>query len=159
MPEDVLRAFIVEESTRIPLRGLAKLVKSSPETVRQFLEHPERNPHRKTLRKFAEYYLKKHPVGYVAEKRAPPFGTPEPLPLLKEVLPGGHDAARADVEKLVELAKRFPDEVPASADRLRQWLAKLLAAEYTGELPRVRPRQRPPPAPRRSSEGGGAGEG
>jgi hypothetical protein len=52
---------------------------------------------------------------------------------LSDVLPEGHARARAEIEKLMELAKRFPDEVPASADLLRGWLEKMIDAEYKGE--------------------------
>jgi len=141
VPESVLRAFVVREAENHSYREIAKRIKASHETVRQIVEDPRRLIQRRTRQKLGAYYLTKHPVGYVAEKRAP-YGTPEPLPPLKEVLPQGHEAARAEVEKLVELAKRFPDEAPASADGLRAWLEKLLAAEYTGEEPARRQRQR-----------------
>lgn len=141
VPESVLRAFVADEAVNHSYREIAKRLKASHETVRQIVEDPEREIQRRTRQKLGAYYLTKHPVGYVAEKRSP-YGTPEPLPPLKEVLPRGHEAARAEVEKLVELAKRFPDEAPASADRLRAWLEKLLAAEYTGVEPAKRQRQR-----------------
>jgi len=49
--------------------------------------------------------------------RLPPNRTPEFLPPLSEALSEGHAEARAEIGKIVELAKRYPDEVPASADR------------------------------------------
>ncbi len=135
IPLDVLRAWYREQS---PLRAItdaiAKLTgedEFSPQTIANFVRG-KGQPDYKTRRQLALYYLAKHPWGYVAEKGTP-YGTPKPLPLLSEMLPEGHAQARAEIEKLVELAKRFPDEVPASADRLRTWLQKMLDAEYTGE--------------------------
>lgn len=104
----------------------------SPQTIANFLAG-DNQPNRATTEQLALYYLSKNPWGYVAEK-GPPNGTPKPLPPLSETLASkDHAQARAEIEKLVELAKRFPDEVPASADRLRIWLEKMLDAEYTGE--------------------------
>lgn len=141
VPESVLRAFVLREAENHSYREIAKRLKASHETVRLIVEDPEHEIQRRTRQKLGVYYLTRHPVGYVAEKRAP-FGIPEPLPPLKEVLPPGYEAARAEVEKLVELARRFPDEAPASAERLRAWLEKLLAAEYIGVEPPKRQRQR-----------------
>jgi hypothetical protein len=134
VPVDVLRAWYREQrSLRTLAAAVAKLTgeKLVPETIRKFgisIGQPDRS----TIRPLALYYLAKHPWGYVAEKGTP-YGTPKPLPPLSKMLSEGHAEAKADVEKLVELAKRFPDEVPASADRLRAWLEKMLDAEYTGE--------------------------
>ncbi|HLL85515.1 MAG TPA: hypothetical protein VK420_22780 [Longimicrobium sp.] len=135
IPVDILRAWYREQS---PLRGIsaavAKLTGETPlaaETIRSFAADRVR-PNRKTRRQLALYYLAKNPWGYVAEKGTP-YGTPKPLPPLSKVLPAGHAAARAEIEKLVELAKRHPDEVPGSTDALRGWLEKMLDAEYTGE--------------------------
>jgi hypothetical protein len=121
-------AALLPDATRIPDGSEIKL---SPETIRKFalgIGQPEGS----TREALTRLYLKRHPRGYVAEKGTP-YGTPEPLPPLSETLSEGHAEARAEIEKLVELAKRHPDEVPASADRLRSWLQKMLDAEYTGE--------------------------
>lgn len=132
---DVLRAWYREQrSLRTVAAAVAELTgedELSPETIRNF-RRGRGKPDRSTRRPLALYYLAKHPWGYVAEK-GPPYGTPKPLPPLSEMLPEGHAEARAEIEKLVELAKRHPDEVPASADRLRSWLQKMLDAEYSGE--------------------------
>ncbi|MBD0320223.1 MAG: hypothetical protein ICV87_07815 [Gemmatimonadetes bacterium] len=103
----------------------------SHETIRKF-GAGKGKPDRRTTEALARYFIEKNPRGYVAEK-GPPYGTPKPLPPLSDMLPEGHAQARAEIEKLMELAKRFPDEVPASADRLRGWLEKMIDAEYTGE--------------------------
>ena len=132
---EVLREWVRE--TPATLRELAADIEAvrgsalAPETVRKF-GRGKGQPERSTIRAFALLYLQRHPWGYVAEKGTP-YGAPKPLPLLSEMLPPGHDEARAEIEKLMELAKRFPDEVPASADRLRSWLEKMIDAEYTGE--------------------------
>ncbi|HEX8675068.1 MAG TPA: hypothetical protein VF710_24425 [Longimicrobium sp.] len=132
---DVLRAWYREQN---PLRAVVAAVAAltgkkplSPQTIINFAAGTVQ-PDRATIRQLALYYLAKHPWGYVAEK-GPPYGTPKPLPPLSEMLPQGHAEARAELEKLVEFAKRHPDEVPASADRLWSWLQKMLDAEYTGE--------------------------
>ncbi len=135
IPLDVLRAWYLDQrSLRTIVAAVAELTgekKLAPETIRNFASNKVK-PDRATVRMLALYYLAKHPWGYVAEKGIP-YGTPKPLPPLSEMLPKGHDEARAEIEKLIELAKRFPDEVPASADLLRGWLEKMLDAEYTGE--------------------------
>jgi hypothetical protein len=132
---EVLRAWALDQpaSYREIVAGVEAVtgVGLAPETIRKFARGIGQ-PERSTIRALALFYLQKHPWGYVAEKGTP-YGTPKPLPLLSEMLPEGHAEARAEIEKLVELAKRFPDEVPASADRLRAWLETMLAAEYTGE--------------------------
>lgn len=135
VPVDVLRAWYREQrSLRKVAKAVAKVTgekKLSHETIRKFSVSLGKAK-RATIRPLAIYYLSKHPRGYVAEKGTPD-GTPKPLPPLSKTLSEGHAEARAEIEKLVELAKRFPDEVPASADRLRIWLEKMLEAEYTGE--------------------------
>lgn len=135
IPLDVLRAWYRDQH---PLRAITAAVAKltgekefSPQTITNFVGGTVQ-PDYNTRRQLALYYLEKHPWGYVAEKGAP-YGTRKPLPALSEMLPKGHAEARAEIEKLVELAKRFPDEVPASADSLRGWLETLLEAEYTGE--------------------------
>lgn len=136
VPPEVLRAWLKDQGDRLKWRGVASAVESAlgeklvHETIRKFA-HSRGEPSRTTRRILAQYYLARHPRGYVAEKR-PEYG-PRPVPPLSEALPEGLDAARADVEKLIDLAKRFPNEVPASAERLRAWLETMLAAEYTGE--------------------------
>jgi len=135
IPLDVLRAWYrAQHPLRAVTAAVAKLTgedEFSPQTISNFVRG-KGQPDYNTRRQLALYYLAKHPWGYVAEK-GPPYGTPKPLPPLSETLSQGHAEARAEIEKLVELAKRHPDEVPASADRLRNWLQKLLDAEYTGE--------------------------
>ncbi len=135
IPVEVLRAWARDHplSYREMVAGVAAVtgVDLAPETIRKFARGIGQ-PERSTIRALALFYLQKHPWGYVAEKGTP-YGTPKPLPLLSEMLPEGHAEARAEIEKLVELAKRFPDEVPASAERLRGWLQKMIDAEYTGE--------------------------
>ncbi len=155
VPDRILRPFIKEQSVRLTYRVLGKLLKVSPETLRQYVENPERQVHRATLAKFGAYYHKMHPMGYVAEKREP-YGEPQPLPLLREILPEGHAAARADIEKLIELGREHPDRAPASLEKLRKWLESLLEAEYTGEDPAKR--KRAPRVSRKRAEEDGAGE-
>jgi hypothetical protein len=135
--DPVLRPWLRDEAERTSLRKVCAAVKAasgielSPETIRKFVRQVG-DPDTSTRRGVAEYYLLRHPRGYVAEKR-PPYGTPHPLPPLSDVLPEGLDAARAELERLAELARRSPGEVPASTERLLEWLERMLEAEYTGE--------------------------
>ena len=135
IPLDVLRAWYREQSPRrATTAAVAELTgekKFSPQTITN-LVIGRGQPNYKTRKQLALYYLAKNPWGYVAEKGTP-YGTPKPLPPLSKALSEGHAEARAEIEKLVELAKRFPDEVPASVDQLRSWLETMLDAEYTGE--------------------------
>ncbi|HEX8450789.1 MAG TPA: hypothetical protein VF647_01765 [Longimicrobium sp.] len=143
VPDEVIREWVTQLADRIGFREVAALLPDatripdgseitlSPETIRKFAAGIGR-AERTTIVALRRLFLKRHPWGYVAEKGTP-YGTPKPLPLLSEMLSQGHAEARAEIEKLVELAKRHPDEVPASADRLRSWLQKMLDAEYTGE--------------------------
>jgi hypothetical protein len=144
VPDDVIRGYFAELQKDITQRGVAELVETSHETVRGFMEG-DRVTRSTTRRKYSKFYLDRHPGGYVAERKSSP-DDPEsaatvPLPQLKEVLrEPGLGMAEEEIERFVELAKRFPDEVPEFADRLKDWLKTFVAAEYLGTTP-----ERPPP--------------
>ncbi|HSU14224.1 hypothetical protein [Longimicrobium sp.] len=154
VPEDAIREFLLQRQDEVTLRGVAEEVETSHETVRGFIEG-DRVTRSTTIWKFSKYYLDFHPVGYVAERKPspddPPSGVTVPLPQLKEVLrEPGLGSAEQNLELLVELAKRFPDEVPEFADRLKEWLKTVVAAEYLGSSPPKRPPRR---RQRKSSNG------
>jgi len=149
VPEEAIRRFMAQRQEEVTLRGVAEEVETSHETVRGFIEG-DRVTRSTTIWKFTKYFFKFNPVGYVAERKSSPddpeSGATVPLPQLKEVLrEPGLGSAEKDLELLVELAKRFPDEVPEFADRLKEWLKTVVTAEYIGTSPPKRPpRQRKP---------------
>jgi hypothetical protein len=49
---------------------------------------------------------------------------------LIELLAPGEDAARAELAKIFELAKRFPDEVPPTIDNVHEWMDLQILGEY-----------------------------
>lgn len=68
---------------------------------------------------------------------------------LIDLLPPGEDEARAALERLFDLARRFPDELPESAPKLLEWLELQVEGEY-GTLERDAPPRGKEP------DGGGA---
>ena len=64
------------------------------------------------------------------------------LPQLKTMLPPDRDRAQEVVDRLFELAARHPDELPDEAARLKEWISKLLNAEFDAEARQPPPRRR-----------------
>lgn len=106
-------------------RGVARLVRTSPETVRKYVEDITGRPHPATLQKFADLFFAHYPAGVVRER--PAERTPRQL---RTVLPPGPDAASAVVEKIFELAGRHPAELPPRTEELRTWLLSVVHTEY-----------------------------
>ena len=101
------------------------------ETLRKFAIGRTKQPHARQLELYGTKLLELHPSGYVREKRVD--GQARALEQLKMVLPPGRENAREIVDRLFELAARHPDELPDGAERMREWLLKLLNAEYEAE--------------------------
>lgn len=117
--------------TRHSLRDVARLVKLAPETVRKFINRIG-EPNLATRRRFAELYLEKiaeADVVLVLDDRK----QWKMRPRLIELLASGEGPAREELARVFELAKRFPDEVPPSIDRLLEWMDLQVRGEYWAE--------------------------
>lgn len=112
-------------------RVLAEEWGLAAETLRKFAIGITRRPHPRQLELYGTRFLELHPSGYVREKRVD--GRARALEQLKMVLPPGRENAQEIVDRVFELAARNPDELPEAAEGLREWLHKLLAAEYDAE--------------------------
>ena len=116
--------------TRYRLRGVARMVKLAPETVRKFINRTG-VPNHATRRRFAELYLELNAEGVVAEQDDSKRWKARRR--LIELLARGEDPAREELARVFELAKRFPDEVPASVDELHEWMDLQVRGEYWAE--------------------------
>ena len=112
-------------------RVLAKEWRLAPETLRKFVIGETLQPHPRQLKLYGTKFLELHPSGYVREKRVD--GQARALEQLKMVLPPGRENAREVVDRVFELAARSPGEVPEDVEKLRQWILKVLNAEYDAE--------------------------
>jgi hypothetical protein len=119
--------FALDLCTRQRLRGVARMVRLAPETVRKFINRTG-VPNLATRRRFAELYLEMNAEGVVAEQDEGKRWKARPR--LIELLPGGEDAAREELARVFELLKRFPDEVPPSVERLHEWMDLQVRGEY-----------------------------
>ncbi|HLM67869.1 MAG TPA: hypothetical protein VK358_10090 [Longimicrobium sp.] len=108
------------------------------ETLRKFAMGMTKQPHARQLTLYGTKFLELHPGGYVREK--PVDGHARALEQLKMVLPPGRENAQEVVDRVFELAARSPDEVPAEVEKLRDWILKVLNAEYDAEARYPKPR-------------------
>jgi hypothetical protein len=106
------------------------MVKLAPETVRKFINRTG-VPNHATRRRFAELYLELNAEGVVAEQDDSKRWKARRR--LIELLARGEDPAREELARVFELAKRFPDEVPASVDELHEWMDLQVRGEYWAE--------------------------
>lgn len=113
------------------LRVLAKEWGVSAEALRKFALGITQQPHSRQLELYGTRFLELHPGGYVREKRVD--GQARALEQLKMVLPPGRENAQQIVDRVFELAARSPDEVPDGVEALRDWIMKVLNAEYDAE--------------------------
>lgn len=156
VPAEVVHEFVSELCAEHTHRGVEKMTGLSKETIRRYVERIG-VPHRSTQKRFAELYLDQYPGGHVAKETAPK--RKRGVWPLKTILPAGEENAKAVVDRLVELAKRHPDQVPPEvADQLREWLDLQLTAEYRGAIydyrydpPRVIRPYQPLPGEKRAS--------
>lgn len=147
VPLEVLRDFARELVDRYTYRGVADRLGMGHETLRKFILRRTEQPHPRQRERYGALFLELHPGGYVEETRTD--GRARPLPQLKRLLPPERDEAAAVLERIFDLARRHPDELPEQADAVRAWLQRLLAAEFEAELRYT--------AGRRPSSGGEAG--
>lgn len=120
--------FAVELVARHRLRGVAQMTGLGRETVRKFIMRTV-EPNLTTRRAFAKLYRAFHAERTMADAdKSKPWRTRPPR--LIEVLSPGKAVARAELAKILELAHRFPDEVPATADALFEWIDAQVMGEY-----------------------------
>lgn len=113
-------------------RVLSKDWKIGHETLRKFVVGETLQPHPRQLALYGTRFLELHPSGYVREKRLD--GGARALEQLKLVLPPGRENAHELVDSVFALAARSPDGVPEGAEALREWILKVLDAEYEAEV-------------------------
>jgi hypothetical protein len=128
---EVLRDFVREQGQLRTYRVLAKAWGLSAEAVRKFAVGETDRPHARQLELYGTRFLELHPSGYVREKRVD--GQARALEQLKMVLPPGRENAQQIVDRVFELAARSPDEVPEDMEKLRDWITRVLNAEYEAE--------------------------
>lgn len=130
IPLESLWEFAVEIVARHKLRGVAHLTGLGRETVRKFIMRTV-EPNLTTRRAFAKLYL-----DFNAERMMLDEDKGKPWtrrPLLIRILSPGRDTARAELAKVFELARRFPDEIPPTADDLFEWIDQQVRGEYWAE--------------------------
>ncbi len=132
IPPEVLRDFVGEQARLHTYRALAKAWGIGHETLRKFAIGETAQPHARQLELYGTKLLELHPSGYVRETRVD--GRARALEQLKMVLPPGRENAQEIVDRLFELAARHPDELPDGTERVREWLLKVLNAEYDAEV-------------------------
>lgn len=150
MPVEELRAFLKEYLERHTLREAEEATGIGHETIRKFVEGETETPHPRSRAAYARLYWREKGLVFVAEET----GVEGPLlwaTALRTIFRGGKEQARADVEKLFELAGRHPGELPPSAAAMRRWLLELIEAEYRDAMPYRKPGGR-----KRKGGGGGA---
>lgn len=125
---EVLRAFATEMCAQHTYRGVAAITGLSKEAIRRFVEG-ETYPNNRTRQALGEIYFKLHPSG-VMETMKPIDGDWQLRKQLIELLVPGEEAARAELAKIFELAKRFPDEVPPTIDNVHEWMDLQVQGEY-----------------------------
>jgi hypothetical protein len=126
---DLLRRFTSDLCARWTYRGAAGVTGVSREGLRKFVDG-ETRPNLATRQALGELFLKLHPSGVMATKQTD--GEWQLREQLIELLPGGEKQARAELAKIFELAKRFPDEVPPSAEAVHEWMDLQVRGEYWG---------------------------
>ena len=77
-------------------------------------------------------FLELHPSGYMQEKRVE--GRPVALQQLKTLLPRDRERANEVLERIFALDERDPAQVPEEAEKLLDWVRKLLNAEHDAEV-------------------------
>jgi hypothetical protein len=126
----LLRRFASDLCARLTYRGAAGVTGVSKEGLRKFVDGQTR-PNLATRQALGELFLKLHPSGVMATKQTD--GEWQLREQLIESLAPGEQTARAELAKIFELAKRFPDEVPASVDQVHEWMDLQVRGEYWGQ--------------------------
>jgi hypothetical protein len=157
---EILRELTSELCASLKYRGAEAITGVSKEGLRKFVEGKSR-PNRSTRQKLGELFLKLYPGGVMWKKAVD--GDWELRQHLSELLPPNEEAARAELAKIFELARRFPDEVPGSVDAVQEWVDLQVRGEYWGkryvEGFSTRKQRRKPAPGSEPDDGGGASEG
>jgi hypothetical protein len=132
IPVDVLKDFVREQIDACRLRPLAKAWGVGHETLRKFATGLTEQPHPRQLALYSSKFLELHPSGYVREKRVD--GKPVALPQLKLLLPADRERAQEVLDRIFALEERGADGVPEEAEKVREWMRKLLNAEFDAEV-------------------------
>lgn len=136
-----LRAFMDALVVQHGLRAVGDMIGRGHEQVRKFVKRETQDPQERTRKAMAELYLDYHGArGGVAERPVERL-TPREL---RSVLSPGLTAAQGEVRRIFELARRHPDEVPATASALERLLLAQLREEYaeSASLYAAQPRRR-----------------
>jgi len=126
---ETLREFASELCAALTYRGAAAATGLSKEALRRFVEG-ETHPNRSTRQTLGELFLKLYPGGSMWKTSKD--GAWQLRVHLYELLSPGEQAARDELAKIFELARRFPDEVPESVDRVHEWVDLQVQGEYWG---------------------------
>jgi hypothetical protein len=126
---ETLREFTSELCAELTYRGAATATGLSKEGLRRFVEG-ESHPNRSTRQTLGEMFLKLHPGGSMWKTSKD--GAWQLRVQLIELLPAGEQAARDELARIFELAKRSPDEAPASVDQVHEWMDLQVQGEYWG---------------------------
>jgi len=126
---ETLRRFAAELCAALTYRGAAAATGLSKEGLRRFVEEGS-HPHRSTRQTLGEMFLKLNPGGTMWKTSQD--GAWQLRVQLIELLPPGEQTARDELARIFDLAKRFPDEVPASVDQVHEWVDLQVQGEYWG---------------------------
>lgn len=130
IPVDVLRTFVSELCARITYRAAAARTGVS-KTALQKIVNGETQPNHSTRQRLGALFQELYADGSMWKRTLD--GEWEIRVRLIELLPAGEETARAELAKIFELAKRHPDEVPASVDQVHEWVDLQVRGEYNAE--------------------------
>lgn len=119
--------FMSEMVDRHGLRAVGDMIGRGHEQVRKFIRRDTVDPQARTRKAMADLFLSYHGTAGVAERPVARL-TPREL---RSVLSPGLTSASAEVRRIFELARRFPDEVPGTASSLEHLLLAQLREEYS----------------------------
>ena len=115
-----------------PYRVLAAEWGIGHETLRKFVTGRTVEPHPRQRRLYGTRFLEQRPSGYVREKRV--HGKPVALSQLKMLLPSDRERAQEVLDRIFALESRDPEQLPDEAEKVREWMRKLLNAEFDAEV-------------------------
>jgi hypothetical protein len=123
---------VKEQAMLRSYRTLAEAWGLGHETLRKFATGRTADPHPRQLRLYGTKFLELHPSGYVREKRLE--GGSKALQQLKMLLPNDRERAQEVLDRIFALEERGGAGLPEEAERVREWMRKLLDAEFDAEV-------------------------